>query len=196
MESAGILRCDNVWLVLFARRFLSPNRGLCMKRVCASFSIATTVNGPAFSCEPLPPDAVGPPSDGCARSACLTLAQVHQLAAVHERPLQAPAPEAAQRPEAACGLAQLALELLHERELRYERRITALEDVLHQIGRVSLCPQPLPHPEPPLGTQEHAQRPHQGRQLNPAEQLARCRLPPLIEYGAQGTYVIESRARR
>src|SRR5579884_1537279 len=25
-----------------------------MKRVCVSFSIATTVNGPAFSCEPLP----------------------------------------------------------------------------------------------------------------------------------------------
>ena len=26
MWSAGIIRCDNGWLVLFARRFLSPNR--------------------------------------------------------------------------------------------------------------------------------------------------------------------------
>ena len=54
MWSAGITRYDNVWLVLYARRSLSPNRCLCMKLACASFSIATTVNGPAFSCEPLP----------------------------------------------------------------------------------------------------------------------------------------------
>src|SRR5713101_5250087 len=54
MWSAGITRCDNVWLVLYARRFLSPNLCSCMKLVCAPFSIATTVNGPAFSCEPLP----------------------------------------------------------------------------------------------------------------------------------------------
>ena len=44
MWSAGITRYDNVWLVLYARRSLSPNRCLCMKLACASFSIATTVN--------------------------------------------------------------------------------------------------------------------------------------------------------
>jgi IS1 family transposase len=54
MWSAGRTHDDNGWLGLSARRFLSPNRGLCMMLVCASFSIATTVNEPACSCEPLP----------------------------------------------------------------------------------------------------------------------------------------------
>src|SRR5712692_6480999 len=54
MWSAGITRCANVWLVLFARRSLSQNLCSCIMLVCASFSIATTWNGLPCSCEPLP----------------------------------------------------------------------------------------------------------------------------------------------
>ena len=54
MRSAGIICCDNVWLVLFARLSLSQNLCSCIMLVCASFSIATTWNGLPCSCEPLP----------------------------------------------------------------------------------------------------------------------------------------------
>jgi hypothetical protein len=54
MWSAGITRCANVWLVLFARRSLSQNLCSCMMLVCASFSIATTWSGLPCLCEPLP----------------------------------------------------------------------------------------------------------------------------------------------
>jgi hypothetical protein len=54
MWSAGITRCANVWLVLFAKLSLSQNLCSCMMLVCASFSIVTTWNGLPCLCEPLP----------------------------------------------------------------------------------------------------------------------------------------------
>lgn len=83
-------------------------------------------------------------------------------------------------------IAQLALALLQERERVVEQRITALESLLHQfVGKPMLD---LPAPE---GEQELACAPRGGvRHLLPAEQLARSRMPPLIEYSQQGTYVI------
>src|SRR6266516_1040470 len=54
MWNAGTILCGSVWLVLCAKRFLSPNRCSCTMRICSSFSIATTANGPSCSCDPLP----------------------------------------------------------------------------------------------------------------------------------------------
>ncbi|HZR41707.1 MAG TPA: hypothetical protein VFB12_16420 [Ktedonobacteraceae bacterium] len=84
-------------------------------------------------------------------------------------------------------LAQLALALLQERERVVEQRITALESLMHQlVGKL------MPDPPTPEVQQEPACAPREVRQLLPAEQLARSRMPPLIEYSKQGTYVIVS----
>ncbi len=84
-------------------------------------------------------------------------------------------------------IAQLALALLQEQERVLEQRITALEALLHQ-----LVGKPMPDPPPPVKQQAPACASHGGRQLPPVEQLARSRMPPLIEYSQQGTYVIVS----
>jgi DNA-binding transcriptional MerR regulator len=85
-------------------------------------------------------------------------------------------------------LAQLALALLQERERTVEQRITTLESLVQQlVGR-----QMLPDLQARGAGQESAVAPHQPRQLNPAEQRARSRMPPLIEYAATGLYVIVS----
>jgi hypothetical protein len=84
-------------------------------------------------------------------------------------------------------LAQLALELLQERSLRYEHRLSALEAQLQQQRdvpasgheREALGEVPLPEN---LSTT--------GRRLHPAELRARSRVIPLIEYGAADTYVV------
>lgn len=83
--------------------------------------------------------------------------------------------------------AQLALTLLQERERSVEHRITALESLVHQ-----LLGKPMPNPPAPEALVEPACTVLQPRALHPAEQLARSRMPPLIEYSAQGTYVIIS----
>src|SRR5438105_3584873 len=54
MWNAGIILCGSGWLVLYAKRFRSPNRCSCTMCVCSSFSIVTTGNGPSCSCDPLP----------------------------------------------------------------------------------------------------------------------------------------------
>jgi hypothetical protein len=85
-------------------------------------------------------------------------------------------------------LTQLALALLHERERTVEHRITALEALIHPLvgGRQLADPQEQEtRPEP-------ARVSHQGHQPLPVEQRVRSRMPALIEYGAQGTYVIIS----
>ncbi|HEX6481632.1 MAG TPA: hypothetical protein VF043_22550 [Ktedonobacteraceae bacterium] len=84
-------------------------------------------------------------------------------------------------------LAQLALTVLQERERSLERWITVLESFLQPlVGRQM--------PDPPVTEAE--QEPPGPRRvpkpLHPAEQLARSRRPPLIEYGASGLYVIIS----
>ncbi len=84
-------------------------------------------------------------------------------------------------------LAQLALALLQERERSVEHRLTVLESLLQPlVGRqLSAPPTPEAEQEPPC--------PLRGpRPLHPVEQLARSRMPPLIEYSAPGIYVIIS----
>ncbi len=106
-------------------------------------------------------------------------------------------PEADLRKQLACleksvtsmqeQLAQLALELLQERSLRYEHRLSALEAQVQQqrdvpasaYEREALGEAPLPES---LSTT--------GRRLHPAELRARSRVIPLIEYGAADTYVV------
>lgn len=82
--------------------------------------------------------------------------------------------------------AQLALALLQERERTVEARITALEALVQALaGRHVLPERQEQGAEPePVGASPRE------RQLLPAEQRARARMPALIEYGAQGTYVI------
>jgi hypothetical protein len=81
-------------------------------------------------------------------------------------------------------LAGLALELLQERTERYEQRLQTLEALvsqtlgpLHPPQQTTLAglPDPSPCPEP---------------RLLPAEVRARSRVTALIEYGAQGQYVV------
>jgi len=83
-------------------------------------------------------------------------------------------------------LAQLALAVLHERELRYEQRLRALEGLAQQTF------QPVPSsPEfqETVRPQEQETQPRPGRCPHPAEQRTRPLLP-LIEYGAHGQYVV------
>lgn len=85
-------------------------------------------------------------------------------------------------------LAHLALALLHEREQAVEQRLATLESLIH-----SLPGKPLPADPQEQGTRPAAAcASPKSRQLLPAEQRARERMPALIEYGAQGTYVIIS----
>ena len=106
-------------------------------------------------------------------------------------------PEADLRKQLACleksvtsmqeHLAQLALELLQERSLRYEHRLSALEAQVRQQRDVPACG----HEREALG---EAPLPESlattGRRLHPAELRARSRVIPLIEYGAADTYVV------
>ena len=89
-------------------------------------------------------------------------------------------------------LAQLALALLQERERSVERRLSALETMTTELlGKPSVSPS-LPE-SLSLGTgPERVCTVPVPRLLNPAEQRARSHMPPLIEYSAQGGYVIVS----
>jgi hypothetical protein len=81
-------------------------------------------------------------------------------------------------------LAGLALALLQERERAVEHRIAALETLTQQL-RVRPSPSEFP-------VQESACPSHPVRQPLLAERYASSRLPALIEYSAQGIYVIIS----
>jgi hypothetical protein len=83
-------------------------------------------------------------------------------------------------------LAQLALAVLQERERTVESRITALEALVQPLVGRHVLPD-LPGPEAEQESSCASPRQHR---LLPAEQRARSRMPALIEYGAQGTYVI------
>jgi hypothetical protein len=89
-------------------------------------------------------------------------------------------------------LAHLALLLLQERDHTLERRLCALETLLAQLVDPSVILPPVPDPQPPLHKGEHTQALPRVRPLIPAEERARSRLPPLIEYSAPGVYVIVS----
>ncbi len=155
-----------------------------------------------------------------ARVKCLTMEQVRHLAALHGRalkPHEAPttsllgAPEMPRGTNLALGetpaiqpetdllqklshletqvatmqqhLAELALELLQERTLRYEQRLQTLETL---IG-----PTQQPSARQRMGEQNPPEEgSHTQRRLHLAKQPAPSRLIPLIEYAADGTYVV------
>ena len=84
-------------------------------------------------------------------------------------------------------LAQLTLELLQERTWRYEQRLQTLEVLIQAPQRQEARLQALQT----IGTQgQQEQVRSTQRDLHPAEQRARSRVLPLIEYGAAGSYVV------
>jgi hypothetical protein len=76
-------------------------------------------------------------------------------------------------------VAQLALEVAQERRLHREgspqASLPQQPDAEHLVVQGRATPEELPH---------------QGRSLHPAELRARARVLPLVEYSAQGTYVV------
>ena len=84
-------------------------------------------------------------------------------------------------------IAQLTLALLKERERSVEQRLMALEALLHPLVGRHLSALPTPGDEQEVPCTQRVPRP-----LHPVEQLARSRMPPLIEYSAPGIYVIIS----
>jgi hypothetical protein len=84
-------------------------------------------------------------------------------------------------------ITQLTLALLKARERSVEHRLTVLEALLQPlVGRQLSTPlTPEAEQAPPCTLQVP-------KPLHPAEQLARSRRPPLIEYCASGIYVIIS----
>jgi hypothetical protein len=84
-------------------------------------------------------------------------------------------------------LAQLALELLRERDLRYEQRLSALEALLaRSAGIASSQAEPARLP----GEFESHSTSANVRHLLPAGQRARPRGIPRVEYSAAGSYVL------
>jgi DNA-binding transcriptional MerR regulator len=82
-------------------------------------------------------------------------------------------------------IAQLTLALLQERERSVEQRLTTLEFLMQAFREKQMPTLPVPEPgHDPAGMA----RPPQA--LHPAEQRARSRRPPLVEYSAPGIYVI------
>jgi hypothetical protein len=83
-------------------------------------------------------------------------------------------------------LAQLTLARLEERERASEQRLTTLEALLPAFleRQMPTLPVPAPRQEPAAVVLPQA--------LHPAEQLARSRRPPLIEYCPSGSYVLIS----
>jgi hypothetical protein len=83
--------------------------------------------------------------------------------------------------------AQLALALVQERERVVEQRLAALESLVPQ----SLI-RPMPNQAAPPVEPVQALVPLAPRALSAAEQAARSRMPPLVEYNGQGCYVMVS----
>lgn len=84
-------------------------------------------------------------------------------------------------------LAELALELLQERTLRYEQRLQTLETLIGPTQQPSAQPQVRQR----MGEQNQPEDGrHKQRRLHPAKQQAPSRVIPLIEYAADGTYVV------
>jgi hypothetical protein len=83
-------------------------------------------------------------------------------------------------------VAELALQLVHERELRYEHRLSTLEALIHQSCGQSRASQEV-EMETLVGVPNGPSP--AGRCFHPAELRARSRAIALIEYGAHGNYV-------
>ena len=89
-------------------------------------------------------------------------------------------------------VAHLTLALLQERERTAERRLSDLETVVQELaGTPRLAPASPPRLQQ-QATVERVALLSPARPLIEAEQRARSRMPPLIEYSALGTYVIVS----
>ena len=144
-----------------------------------------------------------------ARLKCLTAARVRQLAAQHARPLPWPAAESsvALLPPAgsasATDVAMLAQQLAHLQRsvITIQEQVTALVlevardrqrlGVLEALVQPLLTAAPLPTlVHPVVGGEPATGSPPLGQRLPPAEVRARSRVTPLIEYGAQGSYVL------
>lgn len=83
-------------------------------------------------------------------------------------------------------LTHLALELLHERELRSERRLQALEALLQQPATIASSS--------PISTRAEGSKRKEGAAqtpgLPPTHRRPRARVLPLIAYAASGRYVV------
>ena len=154
-----------------------------------------------------------------ARVKCLTLSQLRHLADLHGRqlPQEITAHPAVAEAEPPCAhneellsstsqdetslltklasletkvtalteqVGQLALALLEARDRTIERRLSMLEAAVQDLGG-----KPLALSAPLM---EALLLERGGRRLNPAEERLRSHLPPLIEYRAEGQYVIVS----
>jgi hypothetical protein len=84
-------------------------------------------------------------------------------------------------------LANLALQLLEERTLRYEQRLHTLEGLIEPMRGQQAPQQRREMREQP--TRQDAD-PSQERRPRSAKQQAPSRVIPLIEYGANGTYIV------
>ena len=89
-------------------------------------------------------------------------------------------------------VAHLTLALLQERERTVERRLSGLETIVQELaGMPRLAPPLSARLEQQTAVEEVTMR-RSTRPLVEAELRARSRMPPLIEYSAQGTYVVVS----
>ncbi len=159
------------------------------------------------------------PTDGRIKS--LTLEQVQQLATLHDRcitpqvnpihdalnaPVQLLEPEATASREQEADfvtklsslemtvaalqqqVTQLALALLHERDQRYEQRLSTLEALVKPLTGSSAAQQRVLLPtmqDPPDIPSSTTPSPHPGERRH-------SRVIPLVQYSAQGTYVVVS----
>jgi hypothetical protein len=89
-------------------------------------------------------------------------------------------------------VAHLTLALLQERERTVERRLSELETVVQVLAGVPNLSPPFSVGLQPQTGGEPVVSCTPTRPLIEAEQRARSRMPPLIEYSALGTYVIVS----
>jgi hypothetical protein len=86
-------------------------------------------------------------------------------------------------------LARLALDLLQERTVRYEQRLQTLEALMEPPQRHSA----QPHARHTMSEEtQPADAKHQEQHPHPAKKGTPSRLIPLIEYAADGTYVVIS----
>jgi hypothetical protein len=158
------------------------------------------------------------PHPNDARLKCVTSEHLEQLAALHHRPLDLPAAAAQLHPAEAAPagvgdkssaqteldllsrlarlethlavvqqhLAALTLEFLQERTGRYEHRLHTLETLISPLPQQeqAVCPRPSASEQ-----KSQADKPLQNRRVHPMKGHRRAILP-LIEYSADGTYIV------
>lgn len=151
------------------------------------------------------------PSD--ARLKCVTSEHLEQLAVLHHRPLAVPAAPAQRHPAVVAEkppaqteldllarlayletqlavvqqhLAALTLELLQERTQHYEQRLHTLETLIPPLPQQeqAVCPQPSASEQ-----KSQVDKPLQTRRVHAMKGRRRAILP-LIEYTADGTYIV------